>query len=82
MFLPINYRLNYCEFQINRRGESVLHLASIQGLATLATALLVAGADPNLQTGVLEIGTWRQTALHLALLHKQVGATSNEKNMK
>ena len=32
------------------RGESVLHVAAHQGLATLATALLVAGAQPNLQT--------------------------------
>ena len=28
----------------------MLHLAAHQGLATLATALLVAGAQPNLQT--------------------------------
>ena len=28
----------------------MLHLAANQGLATLATALLVAGAQPNLQT--------------------------------
>ncbi|XP_023334642.1 rabankyrin-5 [Eurytemora carolleeae] len=57
--------------KINRRGESVLHLAAIHGLATLATALLVAGADPNLQTSIVDGDTWRQTALHLALLNKQ-----------
>jgi ankyrin repeat protein len=64
----------------NRRGETVLHLAAEGGLATLATALLVAGADPNLQTGrgaaADEGGVWRQTALHLALEHKQEAVVS------
>ncbi len=66
----------------NRRGESVLHLAAEGGLATLATALLVAGADPNLQTGRGAAaeegggGVWRQTALHLALAHKQEAVVS------
>jgi rabankyrin-5 len=74
--------------RLNRRGESVLHLAAQQGLATLATALLVAGADPNLQTGCSAAaaaasppggegeGVWRQTALHLALLHQQEAVVS------
>ena len=64
----------------NRRGETVLHLAAEGGLATLATALLVAGADPNLQTGrgaaADEGEVWRQTALHLALEHKQEAVVS------
>ncbi len=68
----------------NRRGETVLHLAAEGGLATLATALLVAGADPNLQTGRGAAaeegggggGVWRQTALHLALAHRQEAVVS------
>ena len=32
----------------------------------------MAGADPNLQTSIVDGDTWRQTALHLALLNKQV----------
>ena len=35
---------------LNNGGESPLHVASSHGLATLATALIVAGADPNIQT--------------------------------
>ena len=69
--------------RVNRRGESALHLAAQGGLATLATALLVAGADPNLQTGCPppssppESGSvWRQTALHLALIHQQDAVVS------
>ena len=34
---------------VNRSGETPLHVAAERGLATLATALLVAGADPNIQ---------------------------------
>ena len=52
---------------VNMRGETVLHLAAHQGLATLATALLVAGAEPNLQTQSNAGEVWRQSALHLAL---------------
>jgi len=52
---------------VNMRGETVLHLAAHQGLATLATALLVAGAQPNLQTHSNAGEVWRQSALHLAL---------------
>merc|ERR1719305_1710536 len=48
-------------------GETVLHLAAHQGLATLATALLVAGAHPNLQMHSNAGEVWRQSALHLAL---------------
>ncbi len=63
-----------------RRGESALHLAAQGGLATLTTALLVAGADPNLQTGQQAAessgGVWRQTALHLALIHQQEAVVS------
>jgi len=55
----------------NRRGETVLHLACQKGLATLATALMVAGADPNIQTNSSAGDTWRQTALHLALASGQ-----------
>jgi len=51
--------------RVNRRGETALHLASQRGLATLTTAMLVAGADPNLQT--ISGDVFRQTALHLAL---------------
>ena len=57
--------------QVNLRGESVLHLAATRGLATLATALLVAGAEPNLQTGAEAGEVWRQSALHLALSSAQ-----------
>jgi ankyrin repeat protein len=56
---------------VNQRGESVLHLAAHRGLATLATALLVAGAPPNLQTGSEAGEVWRQSALHLALVAGQ-----------
>jgi len=51
----------------NRKGETVLHLACFNGLATLATALMVAGADPNIQTNSSAGEIWRQTALHMAL---------------
>ena len=68
--------------RINRRGESVLHLASVQGLATLATALLVAGANPNLQTTAAAAAdestaaATHQTALHLALANRQEAVVS------
>ena len=52
---------------VNSRGETPLHVAGAQGLATLATALVVAGADPNLQTSAGAGEVWRQTPLHLAL---------------
>ena len=39
--------------RVNRRGETPLHLAAQRGLATLTTAILVAGADPNLQVGLI-----------------------------
>jgi len=56
---------------VNSRGEAVLHLAAQRGLATLATALLVAGAEPNLQTNAEAGEVWRQSALHLALVEGQ-----------
>ena len=46
--------------------DNVLN-SHIQGLATLATALIVAGADPNIQTNSYGREVWRQTPLHLAL---------------
>ena len=52
---------------LNNGGESPLHVASSHGLATLATALIVAGADPNIQTNSYGREIWRQTPLHLAL---------------
>ena len=52
---------------VNAVGETPLHVAGAAGLATLATALLVAGADPNLQTNSGAGPVWRQTALHLSL---------------
>ena len=52
---------------VNNGGETPLHVAGQQGLATLATALIVAGADPNIQTNSYGRDVWRQTPLHLAL---------------
>jgi len=52
---------------VNNGGETPLHVAGKQGLATLATALIVAGADPNIQTNSYGREVWRQTPLHLAL---------------
>ena len=40
---------------VNRSGETPLHVAAERGLATLATALLVAGADPNIQVQYIHI---------------------------
>ena len=34
--------------QVNRGGESVLHCAAVSGLATLTTALLVAGIHTSI----------------------------------
>ena len=51
----------------NTGGETPLHTAAQHGLATLATALIVAGADPNIQTNSQGRDLWRQTPLHLAL---------------
>jgi len=62
--------------KINQKGESVLHISAVKGLATMATALLVAGADPNLQTKLADGEVWQQTALHLALAHKQEAVVS------
>ena len=61
---------------LNRRGETVLHLACQSGLATLATALMVAGADPNIQTNSGAGEVWRQTALHLAMVAGQEAVVS------
>ncbi|CAG0893183.1 unnamed protein product [Cyprideis torosa] len=47
---------------LNRKGESVLHLASERGLCSLITALLEAGANPNAQSAAKG-----ETPLHLAL---------------
>ena len=52
---------------VNALGETPLHVAGSRGLATLATALVVAGADPNIQTNSGAGEVWRQTPLHLAL---------------
>ena len=52
---------------VNNGGETPLHVAGKQGLATLATALIVAGADPNIQTNSYGRDVWRQTPLHIAL---------------
>ena len=52
---------------VNNGGETPLHIAGKHGLATLATALIVAGADPNIETNSYGRDVWRQTPLHLAL---------------
>ena len=53
----------------NRKGESALHLAAINGLTELTEALLTAGANPNLQT----IFEDRQTPLHFAIKGRHKG---------
>ncbi|CAH0394295.1 unnamed protein product [Bemisia tabaci] len=65
---------------INRKGESALHIACAQGLHRLATNLLEADADPNLQTlppedlGISEEANsivYKQTPLHVAITNRQ-----------
>lgn len=67
----------------NKNGETPLHIASLQGLASLVEALLRAGANSNLQTSKLiapapfeasddggEQVVYNQTPLHLAIIRK------------
>ncbi|KAL4711825.1 hypothetical protein ACJJTC_005994 [Scirpophaga incertulas] len=55
----------------NEAGTTVLHAACSNGLARLAAALLEHGARPNVHTayGEQEDTVYRQTPLHLAVLH-------------
>lgn len=48
---------------INRAGLTALHIACDVGLPRLVTALLAAGASPNLQSGIMEC----RSALHFAV---------------
>ncbi|XP_041972423.1 rabankyrin-5 [Aricia agestis] len=60
----------------NEAGLTALHAACANGLTRLTAALLDHGAKPNIQTayGEHEDTVYRQTPLHLAVLHNHEGA--------
>ncbi|XP_055542467.1 rabankyrin-5 isoform X2 [Wyeomyia smithii] len=59
VFLADYANLNH----INKAGLTPLHVAAMNGLSNLISALLEKGASPNLQSGVAEL----KTALHYAV---------------